>query len=330
MTCPAPTHPRSFVFLLVPEFTMMSFTAAIEPLRVANRMSGRMHYRWHIASRDGGPVVASNGTAVAADFRLDRSPPADAVVVCAGIDVYHHLDPGVAAQLRRLARRGSAIGSVCTGSVVLAEAGLLEGHRCTVHWEDIDSLSENYPALTVTRGLFEIDGARFTCSGGIAPLDLMMHFIGIDLGRDLAMQVADQMLHHSVRQASQPQRLALSQRTGVRHPRLLEVVAAMEETLENPLSIKQLSTDAGLSQRQLERLFAQQLGVRPAQYYRALRLHRARQLVQQTGMTMLQVAVATGFASATHFARAYGAAFGATPSRDRNTQHGSPDQSGSR
>jgi transcriptional regulator GlxA family with amidase domain len=125
------------------------------------------------------------------------------------------------------------------------------------------------------------------------------------------------MLHHSARQAAEPQRLALSDRTGVRHPRLLDVIAAMEADLENPLPLGGLAEAAGLSLRQLERLFAAQLGVRPGRYYRDLRLQRARQLVQQTGLSMMQIAVSTGFSSATHFAKAYGQAYGKAPSRDR-------------
>jgi AraC family transcriptional regulator, glycine betaine-responsive activator len=309
--------PRSFAFVLVPEFSMMPFSAAIEPLRVANRMHGREVYRWSTLSADGAPVTASNGTPVQVDGVLANCEPVDAVVVCAGINAYDHLDARVAAQLRRLSRRDGLIGSVCSGSIVLAHAGLLDGRRCTGHWEDLNTLAENFPALEVTKSIFEIDGSRFTCSGGTAPLDLMIHFIALDFGRELAARVADQMLHHSARQAAEPQRLALSERTGVRHPRLLDVIAAMEADLENPLPLGGLAEAAGLSLRQLERLFAAQLGVRPGRYYRDLRLQRARQLVQQTGLSRMQIAVSTGFSSATHFAKAYGQAYGKAPSRDR-------------
>lgn len=296
---------------------MMPFSAAIEPLRVANRMHGREIYRWSTLSADGGAVSASCGTPVQVDGALMQSGQIDAVVVCAGINAYDHLDAGVAAQLRRMSRRDCLIGSVCSGSIVLAHAGLLDGRRCTGHWEDLETLAENFPSLEVTNSIFEFDGSRFTCSGGTAPLDLMIHFISMDFGRELAARVADQMLHHSARQAAGPQRLALSERTGVRHPRLLDVIAAMELNLENPLPLGDLAGDAGLSLRQLERLFAAQLQARPGQYYRDLRLQRARQLVLQTGQSMMQIAVSTGFSSATHFAKAYGRAFGSPPRRER-------------
>lgn len=308
------------MFLLVPEFSMMPFTAAVEPLRVANRMQGGEVYGWTTVSLDGGPVTASNGTQVQVDASLANFAPADAVIVCAGLNAYRHLDPAVAVQLRRLSRQDCLIGSVCSGSIVLADAGLLDGRRCTGHWEDLETLAENYPTLEVTRSIFEFDGSRFTCSGGTAPIDLMIHFISMDFGRELAARVADQMLHHSARQAAGPQRLTLSERTGIRHPRLLDVVAAMEASIENPLALEDLARRAGLSLRQLERLFWGQHGVRPAAYYRDLRLQRARQLVRQTGQTMLQIAVATGFSSATHFARAYRLRFGVQPSHDRQAE----------
>lgn len=296
---------------------MMPLTAAIEPLRAANRMAGQSLYHWTILSKDGAPVRASNGATVQVDGMLRLVGLPDAVVVCAGINAYDQLDPELSAQLRRASRQGAMIGSVCSGSIVLAGAGLLDGRRCTGHWEDLETLAENYPALDVTKSIYEIDGNRFTCSGGTAPLDLMLGFIADDFGRDLAAQVADQMLHHSARAAAGPQRLALSERTGVRHPGLLDCLAAMEANLENPLPLAALSDRAGLSLRQLERLFSGQLGQRPAAYYRELRLKRAQQLVRQTGLSMLEIAVATGFSSATHFAREYRRMFGNPPSQDR-------------
>ncbi len=309
--------PRSFGFLLVPDFSMMPFTAAIEPLRAANRMHGSEVYRWHMLSSDGQPVRASNGATMQVDLALADCPAVDAVVVCAGINAYRQLSPALAAQLRRLSRRDCLIGSVCSGSIVLADAGLLDGRRCTGHWEDLETLAENYPALDVTKSIFEIDGSRFTCSGGTAPLDLMIHFIAQDFGRELAGRVADQMLHQSARKPAEPQRIDLAQRTGVRNPRLLDAIAMMEANLEVPLQIPALAQQAGLSPRQLERLFVAETGLRPSRYYRDLRLKRARMLVLQTGLSMMEVAVATGFASAAHFASEYRKAFGVAPSRER-------------
>ncbi|MDE2436820.1 MAG: GlxA family transcriptional regulator [Sphingomonadales bacterium] len=317
----AARSPRSFAFLLVPEFSMMPFTAAIEPLRAANRMAGSALYKWSTLSKDGAPVRASNGATVQVDGMLRLIGLPDAVVVCAGINAYDHLDADLAAQLRRASSQGAMIGSVCSGSIILADAGLLDGRRCTGHWEDLETLAENYPAVEVTKSIYEIDGARFTCSGGTAPLDLMLGFIAQDFGRDLAAQVADQMLHHAARKAADPQRLALAERTGARNPHLLDAIALMEGNLESPMALSNLATASGVSVRQLERLFAAELALTPAAYYRELRLQRARQLVRQTGLSMMQIAVATGFVSATHFARAYRAAFDCSPRHDRELAH---------
>ncbi|MFM5918132.1 MAG: GlxA family transcriptional regulator [Novosphingobium sp.] len=317
IAAPPTRWPRSFAFVLVRDFSMMPYTAAIEPLRAANRMAGKPLYRWSTLSKDGGPVRASNGATVQADGMLQLIGLPDAVVVCAGVNAYDHRDAELAAQLRRASRQGAMIGSVCSGSILLADAGLLEGRRCTGHWEDLETLAENYPTLDVTNSIYEIDGNRFTCSGGTAPLDLMLHFIQLDFGRELAARAADQMLHHSARQSSEPQRLALSERTGVRHPKLLEVIAAMEANLENPLSLAELAAAVRLSARQVERLFASLLGTTPRRHYLELRLQRARQLVGQTGMPMLQIAVATGFSSAAHFAKAYRMVHGRAPSAER-------------
>lgn len=309
--------PRSFVFLLVPDFSMMPFTAAIEPLRVANRMHGGDPYAWRTVSLDGKPVAASNGALIQVDGALTEQHGCDALIVCSGIEVAKHLDERINAQLRRLSRRGAMIGSVCTGSAILADAGLLDQHRCTIHWEEIETFAENYPQLQVTRSLFEIDHDRFTCSGGTAPLDLMLHFIAADFGRALGAVVADQMLHHSARQASEPQRLALSERTGVRHNGLLDVIAAMESHVETALPLSELAQRGRMSLRQMERLFARHLNVKPARYYLELRLNRARQLIRQTGMTMTQIAISTGFSSAPHFAKTYRTVHGIAPSDDR-------------
>lgn len=309
--------PRRFAFVMVPEFSMMPFTAAIEPLRVANRMNGAPLYSWRTASIDGTPVAASNGVVISPDTSLAEALDADTIVVCAGLNTYAHAGSAIIAPLRRASRRGAMLGSVCTGSVVLARAGLLDGHRCTIHWEDLASFAENFPQLEVTSRLYEIDGDRFTCSGGTAPLDLMIHFIALDFGHDLAVRVADQMLHHLAREANEPQRLSLEERTGLSHPKLLAAIAQMEARLETPAPLEEIARRAGLSVRQLERLFRTLLGTSPSRHYLGLRLEKARNLLVQTAMPLAQVAVACGFASPAHFTRTYHAAFGRTPSSER-------------
>ena len=309
-------------FLLLPEFSMMPFTAAMEALRAANRMSGAQLYRWQTATLDGDIVPASNGVGVHPDVSLAQTGLCDMLVVCAGLNAGAYASPAMIAQLRRLARSGVTLGAVCTGSVVLARAGLLDGYRCTIHWQDIASFAENYPALEVTSRLYEIDRDRFTCSGGTAPLDLMIHLIARDFGRPLSVNVAELMLHHLARDASDPQRLSLPERTGVHHPKLLEAIARMEERIEAAMHVDDIAALAGLSPRQLERLFRFHLATTPSRYYLALRLERARHLLRQTAAPIMQIALSTGFTSAAHFTKCYREAYGQTPSAERRAGQG--------
>ncbi|MFN2099635.1 GlxA family transcriptional regulator [Altererythrobacter sp. MF3-039] len=308
---------RNFTFLLVPEFSMIAFTAAIEPLRGANREAGRQLYSWNVATLDGGEVKASNGVSVVADRAIKDIAAGGILLVCAGLSADKHADPEILNALRLQARRCEALGGVCTGSIVLARAGLLDGYRCTVHWEDLVSFSENFPELEITSRLYEIDRDRVTCSGGTAPLDMMIHFIALDHGRELATGVAELMVHHFAREAHEPQRLSILERTGVRHPKLLQAIALMEEAIELPVTLDQIAEGAGLSPRQMERLFQMHFQKTPSRYYLGLRLARARHLLGHTALPVVQVALATGFVSPAHFTKCYREAFGNTPSAER-------------
>lgn len=308
---------QRYAFLLVPEFSMMPFTSAIEAMRAANRMSGRTLYTWRTVTLDGVAVTASNGVEIAPHDALETARPGESLVVCAGLNAERYASARLIAALRRISRTGQALGSVCTGSAILAQAGLLDGYRCTIHWEEVQSLAENYPRLDVTNRLFEIDRDRFTCSGGTAPLDLMIHLIGRDFGGGIATQVADLMLHHHSREADEPQRIDLAKRLGVHHAGLLQAIALMEERIETPLPLPRIARAVGLSQRQLERLFHDLLGTTPSRHYLRLRLERARDLANKTTAPIMQIAVSTGFTSAAHFAKCYREHFGHAPSAER-------------
>jgi transcriptional regulator GlxA family with amidase domain len=314
--------PERVGFFLVPQFAMLSFASALEPLRSANRLSGRSLYSWHILSKDGGPVLASNGIPVVPEAAMEQVPPLDALVVCAGINAHLYEDRAVFAWLRRMARRPIEIGAISLGSYVLARAGLLEGYRCTLHWENLSGFIEAFPELEVTSELFEIDRDRFTCSGGIAGVDLMLQLIAHQHGPDLATAVSEQFIHERIRDRHDRQRMALPARLGVRHPKLLSVVKRMEETLEEPVSCAALARDVKLSGRQLERLFRKYLGRTPTRYYLDLRLKHARLLLLQTDMSVLDVALAAGFVSASHFSKCYREQFGKTPREERGAERG--------
>jgi transcriptional regulator GlxA family with amidase domain len=314
--------PERVGFFLVPQFALLSFASALEPLRSANRLSGRALYSWHILGKDGGPVLASNGIPVLPEASIEQAPALDALVVCAGIDAHLYEDRAVFAWLRRLARRPIEIGAISLGPYVLARAGLLDGYRCTLHWENLSGFTEAFPELEVTSELFEIDRDRFTCSGGIAGLDLMLQLIGHQHGPELATAVSEQFLHDRIRDRHDHQRMALPARLGVRHPKLLAVVKRMEETLEEPVSCAELARGVKLSGRQLERLFRKYLGRTPTRYYLDLRLKHARLLLLQTDMSVLDVALAAGFVSASHFSKCYREQFGKTPREERGSERG--------
>jgi transcriptional regulator GlxA family with amidase domain len=312
-----PENTRVIGFLLVPRFSMIAFSSAIEPLRLANRAAGRTLYEWRLFSSDGRPVRASNDVEIAVGGSYAEARGLHAAIVCAGLDVqtFNHRD--LMAVLRRLSSFGAAIGAVCTGTYVLAKAGLLDGYQSTIHWENHSGLVSEFPHLDVSQELFEIDRNRLTCAGGTAAVDMMLSVIMKDHGPDIASRVTDQLIHHRIREAGERQRMDLRARLGVAHPKLLSVVALMEKSIEEPLSCTELAEQAGFSTRQLERLFCKYLGHSPTKHYLSIRLEHARYLLQQTSMPILSVAMACGFVSASHFSKSYNEHFGRTPSTER-------------
>ncbi len=310
--------PQNIGFLLTPQFSMIAFTAAIEPLRVANRIARNNLFEWRLFTIDGSPVKASNGVEFNPDGKLEDDKY-DVLFVCSGVRAYDHLNKATSNALRKLARRGVPLGSICTGSVSLAEAGLLDGYKCTIHWENIESLAERFPDLNITSSLFEVDRNRYTCSGGLAAADMILHSIRLDYGRELAMQVADQLLYSAGREPDDLQRMEVAKRTGVNHPKILAAIGYMEAHLETPISIFDLAKRVAMSSRQLERLFKSSLGVTPARYYLNLRLDRARKFLRQTSLNVQEIAVATGFGSVSYFSKSYKQRFGHTPRQERES-----------
>lgn len=309
--------PQSIALILVPEYTMMPVTSAIEPLRIANRLSEKALYKWTVHSADGQPVAASNNILTMVNGDLEAIPGDATVIVCGGLNIQHHCDKRLLNWLRKTARRRADIGAVCTGSHILAEAGILNDYRCTIHWENLPGFNEAFPDIEATGGLFEIDEDRFTSAGGTTALDMMLTLIASQHGADLASAVAEAVLHSPIRHHSEHQRMSLPARIGARHPKLVIIIEKMEENLEDPLSPSTLAKETGLSTRQLERLFRRYLDRSPKRYYLELRLKRARSLLLQTDMSVINVALACGFSSPSHFSKCYRAFYGRTPYRER-------------
>ncbi len=331
---PARPAPRSsdaarhhIVFLLLERFTLMAYAAAIEPLRLANRAAGKPLYSWKLVSESGYTVTCSNGTQISVKDGLGDIPNDAMIVVCGGVDVQRATTPAILSWLRKRARHGNTIGGICTGAWTLAKAGLLDGHRATIHWENHDALIEDFPEIDLTKSVFVIHGKRLTSAGGTAPLDMMLTLITNAEGADLAHAVADQLIYSSIRTNRDTQRLSIPARIGVRHPKLARVIEFMENHIEDPISPSDLANEVDMSTRQLERLFRRYLNRSPKRYYMELRLERARNLLMQTDMSVISVALATGFTSPSHFSKCYRAHYNTTPYRERGT-HGSEEDEG--
>ncbi len=308
---------RSYSFFLVPHFTLLAFSSAIDPLRMANQLSNQELYRWRTISSDGEPVTSSSGIRIPADSSINDELNATAIFVCGGIDVQKLFDPKILPWLRKLANRKIILGALCTGSYVLAEAKLLKGYRCTIHWENFAGIRERHPDLVISQELFEIDRDRYTCAGGIAPMDMMLHLIRRQHGSDLATAVSEQFICDRIRDNHDRQRIPLRHRIGTSQPKLMEAVSLMEANIEEPMALDELSQHIGLSRRQLERLFKKYLNCVPTRYYLQIRLERARQLLLQTSMPIVDTALACGFISAPHFSKCYRLVFGVPPREER-------------
>jgi transcriptional regulator GlxA family with amidase domain len=311
--------PMRVGFLLLPEFSLMSYASAVEPLRAANRLAGRELYAWRHVSLDGEAVTTPSGASIRADHRIGDPVDLDVLFVCAGGNPARFESRTANRWLRALARSGVAVGGVSGGAYLLARAGLLDGYRATIHWEHLPAFSEEFPHLAIERSLFVIDRDRLTCAGGIAALDLMHALIERDHGRDLAAAVSEWYLHTEVRFGSDPQRMALRERFGVSNAKLLQALSEIERRIEEPPTRKELAAAVGTSVRQLDRLFAQHLRSSVGAHGLQVRLARAQALLRQTSKPIVEIAVMCGFASASHFSRSYHEAHGIPPKAERHS-----------
>ena len=307
---------ETFHFLLTPDFAMMSAAAAIEPLRAANYIAGQTLYDMRFLSADGGHVQSSCG----GGFETQPiSPSRDGVenlYVIAGANPFALNLEVEAAFLRRLDRHGVHLGGISGGAVVLARAGLLQARRFTVHWEHMEAMRENFPELIFERRLFVLDRDRATCAGGVAPLDMMHALIRAKHGAELATQVSDWFIHTHVRMAEADQRVIDGQ-DAMLHRTVATAIRLMEDHLADPLTLDQIAHLCGLSSRQLQRHFQADLGRSVVQHYARIRLAKAEELLRQSRLPVTEIAMATGFASQSNFARAFRQAYGVAPSDRR-------------
>ncbi len=319
VTVDHPGKPRRFVFALMNDFSMLSFAAAVEALRIANRTAGKEIYAWKLLGEGGETITCSNGCAFQLDGDLIELDRDDTILLCGGIGVQEATTKKLLNWLRREARRGCTIAGLCTAGYALARAGLLDGKRATIHWENQDSFIEEFEEVDLTKSVFVMDGNRYTTAGGTASIDMMLKIIADDHGEEMGNSVADILIYSSIRTDQDTQRLSIPTRIGVRHPKLSRVIQLMEQNIEEPISPATLAKDVGMSTRQLERLFRRYLSRSPKRYYMELRLQKARNLLMQTDMTVINVALACGFASPSHFSKCYRSHYDTTPYRERGT-----------
>lgn len=309
-------HRRKTIhFLPITGFSLLSMTAAIDPLRVANRMLNFEAYKWAIISGNLEAVAASNGVRVLPNYKFATAPKADMIFVCASYDVQEFNDQVILRYLRNQAKRKVII--ACTGMApfILAKAGLLRNHRFTLHWENMPAFVERYPEYKVANTLFEIDGDIMTCSGGEATFDMMVTWIGMDHGPEIGSKICSQLNHERLRSSKDQQRIASL--APLAPPRLSQAVALMEGNLEEPLTGVDLARKVGCTQRQLERLFVQHCKLPPSQFYLDLRLNRARALLVESRLSVLDIALACGFGSHNNFATRFKKKYGVTPTQQR-------------
>jgi len=303
--------------LLLGGFSLMALSAMSEPLRAANLISGKPHYEWNLLGLDDTPVPSSSGFPLVTEYTLEGAPPFDMVTVLASIGVRDHVTQRLLRWLRAVARQGIPLCGVSTAPYLLARAGLLEKQRCTVHWEFLRDFQEEFRTIPVERALYVMDGNRLTCAGGTAAMDLMLALIAQRHGPALAAAIAENFLHPRIRGGDESQRMQVQWRYGVSDARLAKAIGFMEQNMQIPQSPCAIADMAGVSSRQLERLFQKAFQASPARFYLELRLKHARTLLRQSSESIQQIADRCGFSSVSHFSRAYRAVFADTPARSR-------------
>ena len=310
-----------FYFLLLPKLTMLAFSSALEPLRIVNQLTQKEIYNWHILTPNNLPVTCSNGVVISPDTKLENVQKNATVFVCSGVEPMFTADKQVINWIRRQHRMGSIFGGICTGAYALAQAGIIGSSKFTLHWENQPGFIETFQDLVPTQSLFEIENNLITCGGGSAATDMMLHLIEESLGRDVAIVVADMCIHKRASGQKAPQKSSLSVALGSRNLHLISAIQVMTETLEDPLPLVKICEILEISRRQLERLFKRYTLQSPIQFYYSLRLERAHALLNETNMSITEIATATGFNSTSHLSRQFKAKYNISPTSFRKGWH---------
>lgn len=307
-----------FGFFLYNPFPVLSITSAVESIRAANAVTGRELYSWKFYTLEGEEAYSDAGLIIRPHARFEDAG-VDVMMLAASNSAMHCRDGRLFSIVRRIATRGTRMGAVSGGPIFLARAGLLEGRRYTAHWEHGPALLEEFPHLDFRRSLYEVDGPRFTCAGGVAVLDMMNTLISTDYGPEIAQHASDFLLQTHVRGGDDSHRMSVRQRLDIAHPNLIKAIDQLGENLDRPLDRDEFAKRLGLSVRHLERLFATRLQTTINKYHMKLRMEQARILIKQSTLSLTEISIATGFVNFSHFSRVYKKTFGLTPRDSRKS-----------
>lgn len=303
-------------FLLLQGFTHLAFSCAVEPLRLANLATGRNLFGWRTLSVDCRSVKSSSGIRIEVDGGISEIAKGEVLIVVGGLPTQQEEKERLIPRIRREHTHGRSIIAICGGVTLIAEAGLADDMDCAVHWQVASAFSERFPKSRVSLAAFEMDRIP-TASGGTAAADLQLTLIRKIHGDNIARDVADLMVHHAIRDETGPQTSSLMYHIPGRSPKLAAIIRLMEATIDSPVGAEDLASEAGVSVRQMERLFRQHIGTSPKRHYQVLRLNRAKDLLVQTDLSITEIAMATGFAAVSHFSKCFKATFGISPNSRR-------------
>ena len=325
LTTPTAVETHRIGVVLTPQFSYLGLALLLEPLTIANWLSQAALFDWHLLSVDGGQIVASNGLTV----ETARLPPQPGTA--STFFVLTSFDPKTIARNKRLLtwlRREYAFGSqivgIETGTEVLAAAGLLSGRPAAIHWDNLEGFQENYPDVRAEARWYTLDSRIATCAGATSVTDLMLDWIGQRTDTELAKEIGQHLLHTQLRPPDSEQLKALPVQDANGNRQVAAAIRLMKASLAAPLTCTELAMAVRLSKRHFERQFKQCTGQAPVRYFRSLRLALAHKLLQQTEMTVSEVAAASGFRSFEHFSRVYRVQFGRPPSGDRRQSLDAP------
>jgi len=310
-------EPRHYGFLLTPNFTLIAFSSAVEVLRMANRSSEQELYKWSVLTLDNQPVACSAALEIQPNCLFDKAKELDTLFVCAGINVRNNWSDQLGTELRRLAAANVSLGALCTATYLLARSGVLDDRRCTVHWEHLSSLREEFPRLIVKDDIFAIDRKRYTAAGGTAPLDLMLYLVSRDYGREVAWAISEQFAVERIRDLDDPQEVSVRSHSPGAPDYFCDAVQLMKHNVSERLFVEEIARYLKVSTRQLERAFLRYFNTSPSQYYLRVRLQEARNLLRYSSDTVRSIAIDTGFKSVQHFSKCYFDHFNARPTQER-------------